>query len=452
MRFHSFFEMISYRAGSSPDAPALRFEAHNMLREMSWSSLIQLLRDEETALAPSFCTGFFLNEASPKLLADFFASVHEGRRVVLLDANAPEEVLRAQITETGIDLLIGDEDLAEELSDALSEPREENADGGILFYTSGTTSRQKAVVLTEESLCASAYNGGALLPLDPSDNLLCVLPLNHVFGFVCGLLWGLSCGACVSLGRGPRHYADDCIFFGPTAISVVPLLLGFFLKRGLLNEELRLILVGAGDCPAPLISAAKARGLRVSFGYGLTETSSGVALSLGNDPYAMTVCPDDRITIASDGEILIEAPTCVMKGYFGRPQETAEVLQNGVLHTGDLGRFDTEGLLHITGRKKEILVLPDGTKIFLPEYEGDLSAALPDRDLAVFLWRGDPILLIHGDPSEKEALFQKIREVVSSRPRGQQIKDIFFSAKPLPRTAAGKLRRWELNKADEVQA
>ncbi len=298
MRFTSFSEMISYWTGSAPEAPALRYEAHSVLLEMSWSSFEKLVADSEKALPRSFSTGFFLNEPSPEILASFFAAVRTGRRIVLLDANAPEEVLRAQILETGIDLLLGDEDLAEELSDALSAPKEENADGGILFYTSGTTSRQKAVVLTEKSLLASAYNGGALLPLTPSDNLLCVLPLNHVFGFVCGLLWGLSCGAFVSLGRGPRHYADDCAFFRPTAVSVVPLLLGFFLQHGLLNEELRLVLIGAGDCPAPMISAAKALGLRVSFGYGLTETSSGVALSLENDPYAMTICPDDRITLS----------------------------------------------------------------------------------------------------------------------------------------------------------
>ena len=451
MRFTSFSEMISYWAGREPEAPVLRYEEQSVLREMSWSSFERLVTDNEKALPRSFSTGFFLNEPSPEILASFFASVRSGRRIVLLDANAPEEVLSAQIRETGIDTLLGDDELAEELSGALSAPSEENADGGILFYTSGTTSRQKAVVLTEKSLSASAYNGGALLPLEPSDNLLSVLPLNHVFGFVCGLLWGLSCGASVSLGRGPRHYADDCAFFKPTAVSVVPLLLGFLLQRGLLNAELRLVLIGAGDCPAPLIAASKARGLRVSFGYGLTETSSGVALSLGDDPYAMTVCPDDRISIAPDGEILIEAPTCVMQGYFKRPEETASVLVNGVLHTGDLGRFDERGLLHITGRKKEILVLQDGTKIYLPEYEQDLLQALPGRDLAVFLWQGNPILLIHGDPSEKEELFRKIRGVVSARPRGQQIKDIFFSAKPLPRTAAGKIRRWELNTTKEAE-
>ena len=65
-------------------------------------------------------------------------------------------------------------------------------------FTSGTTERARAVVLTEGSLCASAACGSALLPLSGNDTLLCMLPLDHVFGFVCGLLWGLSSGAAVA--------------------------------------------------------------------------------------------------------------------------------------------------------------------------------------------------------------------------------------------------------------
>lgn len=68
-------------------------------------------------------------------------------------------------------------------------------------------------------------------------------------------------------------------------------------------------------------------GKAVHFGYGLTETSSGVALSLGSDPYAMTVCPDDAIDIAPDGEVLISAPTCVMEGYWRRPDDTRQTLR-----------------------------------------------------------------------------------------------------------------------------
>jgi long-subunit acyl-CoA synthetase (AMP-forming) len=363
----------------------------------------------------------------------------------MLSDNASEEALSEQIKEAGLDSLWGDPDLIEEMEACLTEDAE-GGPGRVLFFTSGTTSRAKAVVLTDASLMSSAYNGGALLPLAPDDVLMCMLPLDHVFGFVCGLLWGLSCGACVALGRGARHYHEDCMFYRPTALSAVPALLGFLLKYRAVDPELRLILIGAGGCPEEILKGAKATGARVCFGYGLTETSSGVALSLGEgDPYAMTVCPDDRITIAPDGEVLIEAPTCVMQGYWRRPEDTAEVLKDGVLYTGDLGSLDGDGKLRLTGRKKEMLVLPDGTKLYLPEYEQALSAALGGEALCVMLEDGSPVLVLE-EEKEEAAVWEKIRPVLDQRPRGQQIQKIVFHKGPLPRTASGKIMRWAIRR------
>ena len=133
MRFTSFLNMFGHWAKTAPDAPALRFASGGELREMPWSVFFEGVRSGAEKEPSSFCTGFFFNDVSPDLLIRFFSTVSLGRRVVLLDANAPEEVLRAQILETGADTLLGDEDLAEELSDALSAPKEENADSGILF-------------------------------------------------------------------------------------------------------------------------------------------------------------------------------------------------------------------------------------------------------------------------------------------------------------------------------
>ena len=354
-----------------------------------------------------------------------------------------ENATAQQLQLTDVDTLWGDDDLTQPLLSACTGSAPNGA-GQLLFFTSGTTAKTKAVALTEKSLCASAYNGGALLPLAPQDRLLCMLPIDHVFGFVCGLLWGLSCGACVALGRGPRHYFDDCAFFRPTALSAVPLLLGFLLQKNLLSDSLRLILIGAGDCPTQIPAALQAMGIRVSFGYGLTETSSGVALSLGSDPYAMTVCPDDTITLAEDGEILIHCPSCMMQGYYKDAEATTAVLQNGVLHTGDLGSFDAQGLLHIIGRKKEILVLRDGTKIFLPEYERDLAAALAGKDFAVIEENGTITLVLRGDNSERDAVQRAIEPVMQTQPFGRRIKQIRFVNQPLPRTATGKIKRWVL--------
>ena len=447
MRFDSFEHLLSHFAETSPDAPALRYEQETL----SFSALRArvLSRAGELKAGGGTCLGL-LCDGSLDCVVEIFAANLAGLQLVMLDASLEAEVLKSLIRHTDVDTLWGDEDLKEELELSLMAGVKDGK-GKILFFTSGTTERSKAVVLTDHSLCQSAWNGSEKLPLSPDDTLLCLLPLGHVFGFVCGLLWGLSCGSCVALGRGQRHYLDDCGFYRPTAVSVVPMLLGFLVKMRCINPELKLVLVGAGDCPAALLQAAGAMGLRVSFGYGLTETSSGVAISVKGDPYAMEVCPDDTITIAEDGEILIEAPTCMMQGYYKRPDATRAVLRGGVFHTGDLGRFDEDGLLHITGRKKDMLVLPDGTKIFLPEYESAIMQTLGHTELAVTLREDKPVLVFSGEGDAK-ALGEKLRGLMRTLPRGQQITDILITDEPLPRTATGKIKRWELQQKVSAQS
>ncbi len=450
MRFSGFYEMLFYRAENMPDAPAFRYEQGGAIRVCTYSGFFARVLARTAELRGERRQAYgILADGSFDCVVEIFASVLAGRRTVLLNENAADEVLSEQVNEAELDALWGDPDLLEILEPALCETAEGGA-GKLLFFTSGTTSRAKAVVLTDASLMSSAYNGGALLPLSPSDTLLCMLPLDHVFGFVCGLLWGLSSGACVALGRGARHYHEDCVFFRPTALSAVPSLLGFLLKYRALNPELKTILIGAGGCPAEILTAAKATDARVCFGYGLTETSSGVALSLGDgDPYAMTVCPDDTVTIAEDGEVLIEAPTCVMQGYWRRPKDTAEVLKNGILHTGDLGTLDEDGKLRLTGRKKEMLVLSDGTKLYLPEYEQALSDALGGEAVCVLLIDDRPILVLEGEIRDPAPIREKIRPVLDARPRNQQIQRIEFYEQPFPRTASGKIMRWAIQRERE---
>ena len=229
MRFDRFEDLLKSWAAQTPDAPALRYEKRLLSFSQLWLTVQK--RAEELRSSGKSCLGL-LSDGSMDCVIELFAANLAGLQIVMLDENAPSVLLRQLLAYTDVDTLWGDPDLVEELSP---------------FFTSGTTERAKAVVLTDHSLCQSAWNGSEKLPLSPADTLLCLLPLGHVFGFVCGLLWGLSCGACVALGRGPRHYLDDCAFYKPTAISVVPLLLGFLMKQRLLNPELKLILVGAGD-------------------------------------------------------------------------------------------------------------------------------------------------------------------------------------------------------------
>ena len=375
--------------------------------------------------------------------------------------------MQEQIRQTDIDILwSSDPDLVEELTPYLTDgitsraeaagPSVEGSD--ILFFTSGTTASSKAVILTDRSLLTAAYNGSCMLPLSQDDTLLCMLPLNHVFGFVCGLLWGMECGAAVALGRGARYYTMDFEFYKPTVLSAVPLLLSFLVQHKLMNSELRLVLVGAGDCSPQLLNSAVQQGVQVSFGYGLTETSSGVAISVPGspsfDPFALEICPEDTVALASDGEILISSPSCMMKGYYKHPEDTAAVLKGNLLFTGDIGKWDENGRLHVIGRKKEILVLADGTKIFLPEYEARIMAALPGRDFTVLERDGKPVLLLVDKESStwpeemrelsRSMVQEELRGAMSQLPRGQQLSEILFTDKPLPRTATGKVKRWEI--------
>ena len=445
MRFSSFDHMLSHYASVTPDAIALQFDKGGR-QQCSFAALFEAVRQKAEIFSASGkrCIGI-LADGSFDCVVTVFAANLAGLQIVMLDAAMPSSTLKGSIPYADIDCLWGDDELCEELRPFLTKgPAGDYADQ-MLFFTSGTTSSSKAVTLTGKSLMNAAWNGSQKLPLSPDDTLLCMLPLGHVFGFVCGLLWGLSCGSCVALGRGARHYMDDCIFYRPSVLSVVPSLLGFLIAQDCLGSSVRQILIGAGDCPLSLINAVQAKGIRVSFGYGLTETSSGVAISTKGDPYAMEICPDDTVTIAPDGEILLEAPTCIMRGYYKMQKDTEEVLSGGVLHTGDIGYLDEEGLLHLTGRKKEILVLPDGTKIYLPEMEGRLSSLLDTQELAVALKGGRPILVIYAPENTEAEIRKAIRPLTDELPRGQQITEIILRATPLPRTATGKIQRYKIH-------
>ena len=117
--------------------------------------------------------------------------------------------------------------------------------------------------------------------------------------------------------------------------------------------------------------------------------------------------------------------------------------------------WDENGRLHVIGRKKEILVLADGTKIFLPEYEARIMAALPGRDFTVLERDGKPVLLLVDKESStwpeemrelsRSMVQEELRGAMSQLPRGQQLSEILFTDQPLPRTATGKVKRWEIH-------
>ena len=445
--YSGFEDFITRMAESRPDAIALLHGAEGSYHRVTWAAFARDIetRAEQLRELGKTCVAI-LADGSYACVVEIFAANAAGLQIAMLDTAVPDKMLAQLLPYVDADCLwCSNEERAAGLSGYLMGSATDPA-GKILFFTSGTTSRSKAVTLTDASLMSSAYNGSGTFPLDSGDVLLCVLPLAHVFGFVCGLLWPWICGSTVALGRGGRHVFDDWGYFHPTATSVVPILLEHILRRNLLNPELKAILVGAGDAPQERLDEVKARGIRLAFGYGLTETSSGVAISAeGEEPHALEVCPGSTVTIADDGEVLIQTPGAMMQGYYKLPDDTADVLVDGVLHTGDLGSFDENGRLHLQGRKKETLVLPGGTKIFLPEYEREIAEQLGTTEIAVVLRRGMPVLVLDDLADDtREAVMSKLKGVMEGWQNDQRLADVVELGHELPRTATGKVQRWLL--------
>ena len=432
-KFASFLELF---AKQNPSSIAFEYEEDGKKMTCSYQGFLDKL--PSVIIPKANRIGIFM-DGSFECILFLFACVNNGKTVALLNPFESEEAIKRQIASAKLgEVVFGESSYEGLLCD-------EEANKEIIFFTSGTTSSSKGVVLDEARLCASAYNGGYHLPLNSGDRLLCLLPLSHVYGFVCSLLWGLEFGARVCLGRGSRHLLDDFSFYRPSVATLVPQMAAFLIKYNLLNPELRLILIGAGECEEAILNAIKAKGIRLSYGYGMTETSSGIALSLGEDPRAMSICPEFDIKIANDGEILVHAPSTLMKGYILDGEFSPAQTQNGYFATGDLGYIDENGLLYLKGRKKDILVLNDGTKIYCKEYEERLIKVLGPLDLAVYLDEKGRIALAIGKEKEERDLTPYIDSFNSDLPRNQQIVRVLHLNTPLPRTLTGKIKRYELN-------
>jgi o-succinylbenzoate---CoA ligase len=293
-----------------------------------------------------------------------------------------------------------------------------DGDTALLVHTSGTTAAPRPVELSFGNVQANALGSAVALGLDPDERWLCPLPLSHVGGLMV-LLRSAIYGTRAVLDRAVRATADDI-----TVVSLVPTHL-----RRLLDSDarpgarLRVVLLGGAAATPDLLEEARAAGWPVRATYGLTQACSQVAVD--GRPL-----PGLAITLADDGEILVEGPT---------------VAGGGVLRTGDLGRFTGDGRLEIVGRKSDTIVT-GGENVAPAEVEAALLAHPAVADAGVF-GRPDPqwgeavtasvVLRAPADP-------QELREWVAGRLARFKVPKSVELAEALPRNASGKLLRREL--------
>lgn len=436
-KFSSFEELVNDM--SIRDGVAIRYAGEDdIVRDITYSEFAEMIR-EETLRVKAECSvvKVIRDEQDPDTLVNIFAHVISGCDIILADPMVPEEITAR----------------AAEAAEAAKAARETmngsgvRGEGELLFFTSGTTSRSKIVRLTSQSFCTSAWSGQSMLACGEGDVILSILPLSHVFGFVCSMLWGFAYGATIALGRGVRHLIDDALFFDPTILPAVPTLINAMLRFDALNPGLKVALIGAAPCTPEVTAALRKKGIKVYLGYGLTETSSGIAITQDLDePEALYPCPGADFRIEEDGEVTIATP-CMMQGYIG----AEPMFEGDRFFTGDLGWFDEKGRLHLKGRKKDVLLMADGTKIFCPEYEEDLEHMTGLPDLGVTMKDGHAVLVAGSLPEDpateadiRAKLLKTVGEYNRSLQRSQQIYDVIVRAESLPRTVTGKIKRYEL--------
>lgn len=279
--------------------------------------------------------------------------------------------------------------VATELEQRLA-PLAQPDDLATIIYTSGTTGDPKGVMLTQRNLYSNSISTLNAIACLPTDLRLCWLPLSHIFARTCDFYMWIGSGCQLALAQSPETILDDCRQLSPSLINGVPY---FFEKvqrhlrdQGrqdepgsllqLLGGRMRYCCSGGAPLPDHVARFFNERGVSLTQGYGLTETSPVITLGT---PEAMKIgtvgkaLQDVELRIAADGEITTRGPH-VMVGYWNKPDATREVLRDGWFHTGDLGDIDAEGYLRITGRKKELIVTAGGKNVAPVQLEALLVA------------------------------------------------------------------------------
>ena len=373
----------------------------------------------------------------------------------------------------------------------------------ILLFTSGTTSKSKAVMLSNTNIASNVYAMLLVEDMRPTDNNLAFLPFHHIFGSTCMIVM-IAIGAKTAFPDGLRYVAQNLKEYQISLFVGVPLLVEAIYKNiekeiekkgktklinnakklsncllklhidvrrklfkdviDALGGRMRFIISGGAPLDKKVAQGFNELGIEVVQGYGLTETSPVVAI--GNKKYHKTgsigkCVPSDEVKLLDInkdgiGELAVKGPN-VMLEYYENKEATEKVLKDGWFQTGDLARIDEDGYIFICGRKKSVIVLKNGKNIFPEEMETLINKEDGVEESFIF---GKPI---SKDPNDikifvkivynkesfegkteteiKEYFNEKIKSINKTMPHYKAIRGIIISDKPLIKTTTNKIKR-----------
>ncbi len=387
----------------------------------------------------------------PEWVGVFFGCVRAGVIVVPADVQASDDFVqrvsdltepklvfaasqtfqRAESLGPRVALLEDLQSLAHAVEAEGAAPIVEAGDIAEIMFTSGTTGDPKGVILTHGNIVANAAASGKAVPPVSGECLLSILPLSHMFEQTGGMLAPLSGGATIvyPASRKPKVLFAAFEAHGVTTMLVVPQVLELFwqgierqaraqgkstsLRRLVkvaaklpnpvrrlvfrsihrrLGGKFRLFLTGGAPLNPRLAANWNAIGVTVLQGYGATEASPAISTNTRQTDRPGSVgrvLNGQQVRIADDGEILVAGPN-ISPGYWNNPAATSEAFVDGWYHTGDTGKMDDDGYLFIRGRKKDVIVLPNGMNVHASDVEAALESH-PDVTSACVVGLSDSI-------------------------------------------------------------
>ena len=377
-----------------------------------------------------------------------------------------------------------------------------------LIFTSGTTGVSKGVMLSHHNISFNLTEMCQMIYIGPEDTFLSVLPLHHAYECTCGFHCQIYRGSTIAYCEGLRYIMKNMKEVHPTMILCVPLLIetmyhkiwanirkngmekmvkkalaasnasrkiGIDLRKKLFSEihetfggKLRMMIAGGAAVDPDILKGLRDFGILAVQGYGLTECAPLAAVNRDKfycDSSAGLATPNATLEIvdaAEDGtgDIRFKGEN-IMLGYYKAPELTAEVIVDGWLYTGDLGFIDKDGFLHITGRRKNVIVTANGKNIFPEELETYLSrnpyvlesvvVGVPDetgRDydiVAMILPDRERLDEENPDGYSEELVREKLTEAVkqanSMVQQYKRIKKFLVRSEEFPKNTSKKIKR-----------
>lgn len=377
----------------------------------------------------------------------------------------------------------------------------------ILLFTSGTSANSKAVMLSQKNIAANIYAMQLVEPILQGDVNIALLPFHHIFGSTC-IAMMLACGVTNTFADGIRYVAKNLKEYKVSLFVGVPILIESIYKniqkqikkqgkekvlklaktisstlykckidvrrklyKVIIDElggKLRFIIAGGAPLSKDVYEYFNSIGIRLVQGYGLTETAPVLAAESAFDMRCGSVGkPMQNVEIEiidkdenGIGEVRAKGPN-VMLGYYEDQELTDEIIKDGWFYTGDLGYFDKDGYLFLTGRKKDMIVLYNGKKVFPEEIEALINKldlveecmvfGMPKEDNDVKL--SVKVVLdkevVQKEYKDKtleeieEILWEQIKEINKTFPKYKYIKHLIISDEELIKTTTKKIKRGE---------